>query len=52
MPATLVIGRAAIRVCRRYLDRVLIDMIAVHMMQMAIMEVIDMIPVADCCVPA
>jgi hypothetical protein len=52
MSAALMVGRAAIGICRGYLNRVLIDMIAVDMMQMAIMQVVDVVTVAHGRMPA
>jgi hypothetical protein len=37
------LGRAAIRVLRRHLDGVLIDVVAVHMVQVPIVQIVDMI---------
>lgn len=46
------IGRARIRIFRRHFDYVLIDVIAMRVMQMPVMQIIDMIIVAHRSVPA
>lgn len=46
MPSTAVIRRARIRVCLRYFNHVLINVIAMRMVQMPIMQVVDMVSVA------
>jgi len=42
-----VFGRAAVRIALRNLDHMLIDMIAVGMVQVAVMQVIDVVTMAD-----
>ncbi len=39
--------RAAIRVCCGYFDHVLVNMIIVHMMQVTIMEVVNVVAMAN-----
>ena len=45
-------GRASIRIFLRDFDNVFINVIAMHVMQMAIMQIINMTIVLDGCVPA
>ncbi len=52
MPAALMLRRTPIGICRRHLDRVLIDVVAVHVMQVPVVQIIDMIAVAHRGVPA
>jgi hypothetical protein len=52
MAAALVTGRAPVRIGRRHLDRVLIDVILVHVVQMAVVEVVDVIAMANGSMPA
>jgi hypothetical protein len=52
VPAAPVLGRAPIGIGRRHLYRVLIDVIAVHMMQMAVVEVVHMVAMANGRMPA
>jgi hypothetical protein len=52
MPAARMPRCAGIGVLRRHLDRVLIDVSGVHVMQMAVMKIIDMIAVLDRCMSA
>jgi hypothetical protein len=44
---TRVLRRAAIRVCRGDRKHVFVDMIAMHMVQMAVMQIVDVTVVAD-----
>lgn len=48
----LVVGRTLVGVLARHLDHVLIDMIAVHVMQVAVMQVIDVIAMTHCSMAA
>jgi hypothetical protein len=50
--AAPVIRRAAIEIFRAHLDDVLIHVIAVRMMEMAIVQIVDVVAVANCCVAA
>jgi hypothetical protein len=52
MAAALVTGRAPVRIGRRHLDRVLIHVILVHVVQMAVVEVVDVIAMANGSMPA
>jgi hypothetical protein len=52
MRAAPMLRRAAVRIGRRYLDRVLVHVILMHMVEMAVMEIVDVIAVANGCVPA
>jgi len=52
MAATVMVGRTAIRVFRADLKPVFVNMIAVGMMQMTIMQIVDMVTVPDCSVSA
>jgi hypothetical protein len=52
VPGTAMVGRAPIRVARRDLDHVLIDMILVRVVQVAIVQVVDVPVMADRRVPA
>jgi len=47
VPTALVIGRAAIRVGRRDFQSVFVHVIAMRVMQMAVVEIVDMIAVPD-----
>jgi hypothetical protein len=51
MPAAPVPVCTAVGIGSRYLDGVLVDVIAVHMVQMAVVQVVDVIAVADGRVP-
>lgn len=42
MPGATMIRRATVGIFLRYLDRMLVDMIVVHMVQVAVMEIIHM----------
>lgn len=46
MPRATMTGRAAVRVLLADLDHMLVDMVAMRMMEVAVMQVIDMIAVA------
>jgi hypothetical protein len=50
--AAAVLGRAPVRIGGRYLDRVLVHVIGVHMVQMAVVEIVDVIAVANSGMPA
>jgi hypothetical protein len=52
VPATSVLRRAPVWIGRRYLDGVLVDVIVMHMMQMAIVEIVHVVAVANGCMPA
>jgi hypothetical protein len=52
MPAAPVPGGTAVGIGRRHLDGVLVDMVAVHVMQMAVVQVVDVIAVTNGRVPA
>ena len=43
VPGAAMLGRAAVGILRRDLDHVLVDMVAVHVMQVPIVQVVDMI---------
>jgi hypothetical protein len=47
MSRTLVLGRASVRVRSGDLDRVLVDVVGMHVMEMAVMEIIDVIAMLD-----
>jgi len=47
MPTALVIGRAAIRIGRGDLQTVLVHVVTVRVMQMAVVQIVDVIPVPD-----
>ena len=47
MAGALVIRRAGIRVRPRHLEHVLVDMVAVRVVQMTIVQIVDVIAVAD-----
>jgi hypothetical protein len=47
-----VLRRAAVRVLAGHLDHMLVDVIAMHVMQMSIVEIIDVVAVPDCGVAA
>ena len=50
--AALVTGRTRVRILRRNLDRVLIDMPVMHVMQMTVVKIVDMIAMLESRVPA
>jgi hypothetical protein len=52
VPAAPVLRRAPVRIGGRYLDRVLVHVILVHMVEMAVVEIVDVIAVADSGMPA
>jgi hypothetical protein len=52
MPSAPVPGCTAVGIGRRHLDAVLVDVVAVHMMQMAVVQIVDVIAVANGRVPA
>ena len=52
MTSATMVRRASIRVCRRHLDDMLIDMVAFDMLQMSILKVVDMTTVTYGGVPA
>jgi hypothetical protein len=52
MAATVMVGRTAVRVFCAYLNSVLIDMIAMRMVQMPIMQIVDVVAMPDGRVPA
>jgi hypothetical protein len=52
MPAAIMIGSAAVGILIAGFKLMLIDMIFMGMMQVPVVEIIRMIPVADCCVAA
>jgi hypothetical protein len=52
MPLAPVLGRAAVGVLGRDLDDVLVDVVAVRMVQVSVVQVVDVIAVADGGVPA
>jgi hypothetical protein len=52
MPLTLMLGRAALRVRRSDVDHMLVDMFAVHVVHMPIVQVIDMSGMDDSGMPA
>jgi hypothetical protein len=47
-----VLGRAPVRISRRHLNDVLVDVIAMHMMQMPVVEEVHMVAMANSCMPA
>jgi hypothetical protein len=51
MSPALVLGRAPVRIGRRHLDGVLVDMILVSVVQMAVVKIINVIAVANGCMP-
>jgi len=50
MPGALVLRRAAIGILGGNLDHMLIDMIAMHVMQVTVVQVIDMVAMLHCLV--
>ena len=46
VPCALVVGRAAIRIALRHLDHVLVDVIAMRVMQVPVVKIVDVIAVA------
>jgi hypothetical protein len=52
MPSTAVIRRASVRVCLRYFDHVLVDVVTMRMVQMPVMQIVDMVSVPYRSVPA
>jgi hypothetical protein len=52
MAAAIMVGRAAVGVVRRDLDRVLVDVPLVGMMEVPVVQVVDMIAVLDGDMPA
>jgi hypothetical protein len=52
MPAALMLRRAPIRIGCRHLDDVLVDMVLVHVMEVTVVEVVDVIAVPDGCMSA
>ena len=51
MAAALMAGCASVGVRRGHLDAVLVDVVAVHMMQVAVMQVVDVVAMAHGGVP-
>lgn len=52
VPGTSMVGRAACRVCAAHFDHMLIDVIAMRLVEMTVVQVVDMIAVLDCNVSA
>ena len=52
MAGTAVIRRAGVRVRLRHLDLMLVHVVAMRMVQMAIMQIVDMVAVPQCGVAA
>jgi hypothetical protein len=52
VPTALVLRRAPIGIGRRHLYAVLVDVVAMHMMQMAVVEVVHVVAMANGCMPA
>jgi hypothetical protein len=52
MSPALVLGCTPFRVGRRHLDGVLVDMILVNVVQMAVVKIVDVIAMANGCMPA
>jgi hypothetical protein len=50
MTFATMIGRASVRVSRTHFDDMLVDVIAVRMVEMAIMQIIDVVAMANGCV--
>jgi hypothetical protein len=47
VPPTRVVGRASVRIGRSNLEHVFVDMVAVRMMQMAVVQIVGMSGVRD-----
>jgi hypothetical protein len=52
MPAAPVLGRAPVRIGRRHIDAVLVHVILVHVVHMTVVEVVDVIAMANGGMPA
>jgi hypothetical protein len=52
MPCAAVLGRAPVGIARRHFDRVLVDMVPMRMVQVPIVQVVDVIAVANGRMPA